>query len=124
MGVSPRRLTGWEPATVTTYIYDDSGQLVQSVTVQEPEFSPEDLARLRGHLLDARAPRGRHGFLLSEAMSPDANPQRDPKYRFVAEGPQTDFAEKARVEAIAKYETENPKADLKSMLWTVKKVEL
>lgn len=44
LGISPRRLDGWEPAETTTYDYDDAGRLVRSVTVREPEWSEQDRA--------------------------------------------------------------------------------
>jgi hypothetical protein len=37
-------MAGWEPATTTTYRYDDQGRLVEAVTVSEPEWSDEDRA--------------------------------------------------------------------------------
>jgi len=124
MGVSPRRLTGWEPATVTTFVYEGD-RLVRAVTVPESEFSDEDLARLRGHLKDERAPRGRHGHLLSESTSVEADPSRaDAKYRYVVGLPDADFAEQARQAAIAAYEKAYPDADMKSLLWSVERVEL
>lgn len=123
MGVSPRRLRGWEPATVTTFIYEGD-RLVRAVTVAEPEFSDDDLALLRGHLVDERVPRGDHGFPLSEAMSPDADPSRlDGKYRFVAGLPSTDFAAQALAQAQDEYRKTYPDADLSALRWGVKRVE-
>ena len=124
MGVSPRRLMGWEPATVTTN-YFEGGLLVRSVTVSEPEFSADDLALLRAHLREERTPRGPHGHPLSEAMSADADPSRhDAKYRYVASLPVTDFAQRALDEAISKYVKAYPDADTGSLRWNVKRVEL
>jgi hypothetical protein len=37
-GVSWRRFSGWEPATTTTFEYDDAGRLAKSVTTVEPEW--------------------------------------------------------------------------------------
>ena len=37
-GVSRRRWCGWEPATVTTYTYDESGRVETAVTTVEPEW--------------------------------------------------------------------------------------
>lgn len=39
-GVSWRRFTGWEPARITEYEYED-GQLVRAVTTTEPEWDDE-----------------------------------------------------------------------------------
>ncbi|MGC5019009.1 hypothetical protein [Micromonospora sp. DT47] len=43
LGISPRRLDGWEPAESTSYEYD-GGRLVRSVTVRESEWSDADRA--------------------------------------------------------------------------------
>ena len=123
MGVSPRRLMGWEPATVTSHVYE-GGRLVRSVTVSEPEFSADDLALLRGHLREDRIPRGKHGHPLSEAMSPDADPSRhDAKYRYEVSLPSTDFAQAALDAAVAAYEKSYPDADLGALKWRVERVE-
>lgn len=37
-GVSPRRFWGWEPKQVTSYEYDESGQMIRSVTRTEAEW--------------------------------------------------------------------------------------
>ena len=45
LGISPRRLDGWEPAETTVHEYD-GGRLVRSVTSREPEWSEQDRAWL------------------------------------------------------------------------------
>lgn len=56
MGISPRRLDGWEPRSRTVYRYDNDGRLAQSITTREPEWSTHDrelilaLLELRGEL--------------------------------------------------------------------------
>lgn len=42
-GVSWRRFCGWEPVRTTTFRYDDVGDLVEAVTVTEPEW--DDVGR-------------------------------------------------------------------------------
>lgn len=44
LGISVRRLEGWEPRTVTEYEYDQAGRLVRSVTTREPEWDDEQRA--------------------------------------------------------------------------------
>lgn len=125
MGVSPRRLMGWEPAEVTTYEYDVGGRLVRSVTVREPEFSLDDRVALLRNRAAALAPRGSHGHLLSEAMSPAADPSsEDATIQFVARGPRRDYAAIAEHNARKAYEREYPDADLTGLLWAVERVEL
>ena len=119
LGVSPRRLHGWEPATVTTYEYEGD-KLVRSVTVREPEFTPPDLVILRGWMREELAPRGAHGHLLSEAMSPDADPGSwDATRRYRVPPPSRDFAAKAISDAQEAYKKRFPDADLSSLRWRV-----
>ncbi len=84
---------GWEPAEVTTYEYDDDGRLIQSITVREPEFSHLDRAWLADSLKQEQAPRGSHGWLMSEATDP-AN-----QGKFFVGPPTVDFAARAEIEA-------------------------
>jgi hypothetical protein len=67
---------------------------------------------------------GHHGELLTEATSPEA----DPTYygpgsiRYVANGPFTNYAEKAHRDAQDAYKEEaGEKANLNGMYWTVEK---
>lgn len=75
-GVSHRRFCGLEPATTTTYEYDDAGRLVRSVTRPEPEWDDEQremayaLARWEaslcpgcgGDLAETTSPEAEHGY--------------------------------------------------------------
>lgn len=89
MGVSVRRLQGWEPSERTSYEYDDAGRLSSSTTTLESEFGPSDLEWLAA-LAEYEADIGPHGWLMSEATDPDADPDRpDSHYRFMAGTPQT-----------------------------------
>lgn len=125
MGVSPRRLMGWEPAEVTTCEYDEGGRLVRSVTVREPEYDLSDLASLLRNRADALAPRGGHGHLLSEAMNPNADRSSwDAKYRYVAVGPRKDHAQAAIDAARREMEAKYPDADMSALHWAVERVEL
>ncbi len=83
------------------------------VTVREPEFSPADRADMLASRTKDAAPRGAHGFLLTEAT--------DPKNadRFNVDLPLTDFAQAALDKVQKKYEKDWPDADMGSLLWTV-----
>lgn len=108
---------------MTTFEYEGD-RVVRSVTVREPEWSPDELAVMLEFLHDEREPRGSHGHRLSEAMSVDANPQRrDAKYRYVAE-PGTDFAAQALVKAQQEWQRAFPDGDASTLLWSVKRVEV
>lgn len=89
-GRSVRKLQGWEPSARTSYEYDEAtGRLSSSTTTLEPEFGPTDLEWLHA-LHEVEREQGSHGFLISEATDPDADPDRpDSHYRFLAGTPQT-----------------------------------
>lgn len=93
MGVSVRRFLGWEPGEVTTFEYDDDGRLLRAVTVRESEFSDLDRKWLLDSWAAEQAPRGSHGWLMSEATDP-AN-----QGRFFVGPPTVDFAAKVEIEA-------------------------
>jgi hypothetical protein len=111
--VSVRRLQGWEPSERTVYEHGPDGRLLSSTTTLESEFGPTDLEWLTA-LLEVEAERGPHGYLMSEATDPAADPDRPTShYRFVAGTPQVtpegktvfsptyDYAERARLNYIA-----------------------
>ena len=123
LGVSPRRLSGWEPLEVTEYEYDEDGRLVGSVTTREPEWSADDVNALLAFLDSKRV--GSHGHPLSESMSPDADPaSRDAKYRYVVPNPSVDFAARALSNAQDAYRKKYPEADMSSLRWRVERVDL
>lgn len=93
MGVSVRKFLGWEPGEVTTFEYDGAGRVVRAITVREPEFSDLDRRWLSDSLAQEQAPRGSHGWLMTEATDP-AN-----QGRFFVGPPTVDFAAKAEIEA-------------------------
>lgn len=112
---------GWEPAEVTTYEHDGA-LLVRSVTVREPEWADGELAGMLDHLAEDRQPRGSHGHLLSEAMSPDADPSsHDSKYKYVVPGPSRDYAATALAAAQDAYQKKFPESDLSALKWRVEK---
>lgn len=102
----------------------EGDRLVKTVTVREPEYRPEDLSVLLSWLRDDLEPRGSHGHLLADAMSPDADPgKRDAKYRFVAGPPVVDFAAKALADRQAAYLKQFPDADMSYLRWSVERRE-
>lgn len=119
LGISPRRLDGWEPAETTT-VYSPDGEVVsQTITVREPEFTPTDVAvMLESRRLDAQ-PRGPHGLLLRDATDPAMNPfSVDSRGRFVAE-PVIDFAQDAIDRAKAARRKKVADGDDWALIWRV-----
>ncbi len=117
-GRSVRKLQGWEPSQRTVYEHDAQGRLSSSTTTLEPEFGPTDIEWLTA-LLEVERETGPHGFLMSEATDPDADPdRRDATHKFVAGTPQVtpegdvvfsptyDLAERARLHYIADLRSE------------------
>jgi hypothetical protein len=95
----------------------------------ESEFDQEQYELLAA-LVDYESDLGPHGHLMSDAVSPDAdpgNPKR--KYRFVAgiEGapglPLIDYAAQARDQASKAYYDAYPDADRSGHVWVVRKVD-
>lgn len=115
MGVSPRRLAGWEPGEVTTFEWDGAGRLLRAVTVREPEFSDVDVAMLLADYERQHLPRGRHGIPLAEAMDP-VN-----QFAYEVPPPSTDWAQKAQNDAEEAYKKSYPQADMGSLLFRVKR---
>jgi hypothetical protein len=119
-------LWGWEPTT--HHEYNSDGVLVGSTP--DPEFDRSQYELLAA-LMDYEADLGPHGQLISESVSPDAdpgNPER--KFRFVSgiEGkpglPLVDYAAQARDQAMNKYYAAYPDADRSGHVWVVSKVSV
>lgn len=116
---------GWEPST--HYEHDSDGVLIASTP--EPEFDQSQYEWLAA-LADYEADLGPHGQLLSEAVSPDADPgNQNRKYRFIA-GPASapglpliDFAAQARDQASEAYYKQYPDVDRAGHIWVVRKVQ-
>lgn len=89
MGVSVRRLHGWEPVEHVEYVLDDSGAVVGHLVTREAEFTPAEVAVLLASRRVERE-RGAHGIPMGEAT--------DPANQFAFEGqkgPVTDWAQKS-----------------------------
>jgi hypothetical protein len=87
MGVSVRRLHGWEPTVRTTYEYDEQGRVSVSTETRDSEFTANELAVLLLSRLEENK-RGPHGISMDVATDP-AN-----KGKFVPEAT-IDFAQAA-----------------------------
>lgn len=102
----------------------EGDRLVRSVTVREPEWSDGERAALLNFMAEDRAPRGAHGHLLSDAMSPDGDPASwGAGYVWHVPDPSVDFAQQALDRAKDAYQKSYPDADLGSLLWRVEKRE-
>lgn len=108
------------------YEHDAQGRLSSSITTLESEFGPTDLEWLTA-LLEVERETGPHGFLISEAIDPDADPDLPTAtHKFVAGTPQStpegdvvfspsyDLAERARLHYISdlRKEDRDPHAGL------------
>lgn len=116
-------MDGWEPRTVTEFERDGDGRVVRAVEYRESEFDEEQYAlMLAYHRFESDL--GPHGHLMSEATDERANPNEyDGGYRYVADGPVTDWAEKARLDRIDAYRKElGDNANLNGVLFPVRKV--
>lgn len=123
MGVAPKRLYGWEPAETTTFEYDDDGRLIRSVTRREPEFDEIQTAMLFGYM-DIEADTGRFGERISEAMSPEADPNnRDGSYMYVADPlPVINWAAKTKLDAEEAYKQKYPDANMNGLIFPFRKM--
>lgn len=106
-----RELHGWTPKTVTL---DTDGNVV-SVTATQSRFTPREVALLLASRREENAPRGSHGFKLSEATDPEN------KDAFTVPLPITDFAEKALIRERKKYSDRWGQDALDATLWRVEK---
>lgn len=93
------------------------------VVIAEPEWDTEQVDLLLALELFKRD-LGPNGELMSEATSEAADPNnyRDP-LRYVSHGPFTNWAEKAKQDAIDAFKKDSPDANMNGMYWTVEKQE-
>lgn len=107
-----RELNGHAAHSVT---YGPDGEVL-SVTVHEPRFTPMEKALLIVARRKANAPRGSHGWLLSEATD------KKNAGRFRVEGPDTDLVAKAIGDRAELWEKQNGEGSSKYLLWQVEKI--
>lgn len=116
-------MSGWEPAEVTRYEYDDDGRLVTSITEREPEWCRADVEGLIAFLELGRV--GPHGQPMSEATSPLANPSNLAREWDYAVDVRTDFAARRLNETKQAMKLRyGDDLDLEELRFTVRKVEL
>lgn len=68
---------------------------------------------------------GAHGYLMSEVTDDRANPNYygDDYYRYIAEAPRTDWAERARLDAIEAWrDAAGENANMNGLIFPVRKV--
>lgn len=85
------------------------------MTVTEPRFTPGETALLLASRRAEQAPRGSHGFLLSEAMDPKN------QFAFRVPDPGMDWAAKALHDAQERREREYPNESMAGLMWRVEK---
>lgn len=107
-----RELNGHAAHSVT---YGPDGEVL-SVTVQEPRFTLQEKMLLVQARRRALAPRGPHGWLISEAT--------DPKNfgRFKALPPVTDLVSKTIGDAVEAWENAHGEGSAKHLLFGVERV--
>ena len=115
-------MSGWEPAEVTRYEYDDADRMVGSVTEREPEWSRTDVEALIAYLEVGRV--GSHGQPMAEATSPLADPaNRDRRWGYEVDV-YTDFAAKAETQFKEAFKrTYGDDVDMSDYRFIVRKVD-
>ena len=120
LGISPRRLSGWEPVAVTRYEYDEAGRLAGSWVEREPEFSRADVEALIAFIEKGRV--GSHGYPMSEATAREGDPSNhDREWDWFVDLPEVDFAQRALDQARESYKQMYPDADMGARLFRVEK---
>ena len=77
MGISHRRLKGWEPREVTD-VFEDGKLIRRTVTRREPEFTPRELNKLLASV-ELERDLNPHGIPYAEAIDPANIPISKPK---------------------------------------------
>lgn len=104
------------------YHYAD-GLLVGQTVRREPEFDAGQVAILLAHER-AEADRGPHGFPMSEAASPDADPNKPGGWHYVANKvPRVDYAAKAEGDARDAYYKQYKDANRNGHVWYTRRVD-
>lgn len=71
LGISVKRLRGWEPVEVTEHEYDEQGRLLRATTTREPEWDEQERATLYAWLEDRQDRCSGCGHPLSESTDLD-----------------------------------------------------
>lgn len=123
MGISHRRLNGWEPKQHISYVRTGS-RITDRVVTTEPEFDDEQRDLLLASA-EYEASLNRNGFPWSEATNPAANPNEYAGgYHYVPDILQTDWSEKTRLDFIDAYRKEHgEKANMNGLIVGVRRVD-
>lgn len=122
LGVSPRRLFGWEPSQVTEILRDKQGRVVQLLSRRESEFSDSDREMLLAYT-KRQSMILSHGQPIDEVTDARANPTYygEGAYRYLVHY-ELDHAQAAIDAERAKLKAQNPDMDLSAYLfWTERK---
>lgn len=114
MGVSHRRLKGWEPTEVTD-VYEDGKLVRRTVTRREPEFTRVEVDKLIASA-ELEADMNPYGIPYADATA------RENEHAFEADPiPTIDFSAKAIGDAQDAYYKQWPDVSTHGHLWRVKK---
>lgn len=96
--------------------------MVSSVVESEWDQDQVDLLIAEERL---RVLTGPNGEYMPDATAPGANPNEYASgYRYVVDGPHTNWAERARLDAIDQYKKQaGENANLNGMFWTVERLD-
>lgn len=116
---------GWEPVESTEMIYKN-GKLFRTQTTRESEWNLEQVELMLA--AEAyKADLGSHGHLMTRSTNPKADPNDySSPLRYVAHGPFTDWAEKARLDKVDAYKRSFPEGaeiNMNGMYFTVEEID-
>lgn len=80
VGISPHRLSGWEPEQHTRFVYNADGLLLEATTTREPEWDDIDRALIDAYLT-WKADLHTCGRPLSESLHDPDSDEPDPDYQ-------------------------------------------
>lgn len=122
LGISPKRITGWEPEQVMTLERSEDGRIERIRVQTEAEWDEEQVdlllaaASLRGEI-------GPHGIPMDEATSPFADPNdRNHGWHYVARF-RIDHAQRAANLALKERAEAFPDEDQGSLLLRLERAE-
>lgn len=105
LGISYKRLQGWEPAEETTFEYDDAGRVARTVTIREVEWDDTERGWMVGLDLMERQVEARKAEGRCAVCGGPAELCQNPEYQFswVPELPVVCYRSEARLRAMLPY---------------------